>query len=97
MTKAEIVDEIYSKTGMAREDVMACVESYMEVVKNSLKKGENVYLRGFGTFQLKTRKQKIARNISKGTSVVVPEHNIPFFKPCPELMADVAANCKPGK
>lgn len=90
MTKAEIVDAIYNQTNVERENVLKCVESFMEVVKNSLNKGENVYLRGFGTFGLKVRKQKIARNISKGTSVVVPEHNIPSFKPCKEFMAEVA-------
>lgn len=89
MTKADIVNEIYEKTGISREDVMSIVEGYMEVVKNSLSKGENVYLRGFGTFGLKLRKQKIARNISAKTSVVVPEHNIPSFKPCKEFVEQV--------
>lgn len=89
MTKAEIVDSIYAKTGIERNDILKCVEGVMEVVKDSLNKGENVYLRGFGTFHLKTRKQKVARNISKGTSVIVPEHNIPAFKPCKEFMEAV--------
>lgn len=91
MTKADIVNEIYEKTGISREDVMSIVEGYMEVVKGSLSKGENVYLRGFGTFGLKLRKQKIARNISAKTSVVVPEHNIPSFKPCKEFVEQVKA------
>lgn len=92
MTKSDIVDSINSRTGIDREDVLKVVEGYMEVVKKSLTKGENVYLRGFGTFGIKTRKQKIARNISAKTSVVVPEHNIPSFKPSKEFMAIVKQN-----
>lgn len=89
MTKADIVNEIYEKTGISRDDVMSIVEGYMEVVKGSLAKGENVYLRGFGTFGLKLRRQKVARNISAKTSVIVPEHNIPSFKPCKEFVEQV--------
>ncbi|MBO4333632.1 MAG: integration host factor subunit beta [Paludibacteraceae bacterium] len=89
MTKSEIVESINANTGIDRNDVLKVVEGYMEIVKSSLIKGENVYLRGFGTFGLKTRKQKVARNISAKTSVIVPEHNIPSFKPSKEFMAMV--------
>ena len=80
MTKAEIVNEIAKTTGLGREEVLTVVEQFMNVVKDSLANGENVYLRGFGSFIQKERAQKVARNISKGTSVVIPAHNIPFFK-----------------
>jgi DNA-binding protein HU-beta len=64
---------------------MAVVEGFMEAVKGSLAKENNVYLRGFGTFEVKTRKQKTARNIAKNTTVVIPEHKVPAFKPCEDF------------
>jgi DNA-binding protein HU-beta len=81
MTKAEIVTEIASKTGIEKKDVLNTIEAFMEVVKESLTKEENVYLRGFGSFIVKKRAQKTARNISKNTTIIIPEHNIPAFKP----------------
>lgn len=81
MTKADIVNEIAKETGIDKATVLATVESFMEVVKNSLSQNENVYLRGFGSFIVKKRAQKTARNISKNTTIVIPEHNIPSFKP----------------
>ncbi len=81
MTKAEIVNEISRSTGVDRASVLTVVESFMEIVKDSLANGDNVYLRGFGSFIIKTRAEKIARNITKNESVVVPEHKIPAFKP----------------
>lgn len=81
MTKAEIVNEIAHKTGTDRATVLNTVEAFMESVKDSLVSGENVYLRGFGSFILKKRAQKTARNISKNTTLIIPEHNIPAFKP----------------
>ena len=81
MTKAEIVNEISKKTGVDKTTALATVEAFMETVKDSLVKEENVYLRGFGSFILKKRAQKTARNISKNTTIIVPEHNIPSFKP----------------
>lgn len=81
MTKADIIASIVAKTGIEQETVSVCVEGFMHTVKNSLSKGENVYLRGFGTFEIITRKQKTARNITAGTTLIVPEHNIPHFKP----------------
>ena len=81
MTKAEIVTEIAKKTGAEKKDVLNTIEAFMEVVKESLTKEENVYLRGFGSFIVKKRAQKTARNISKNTTLIIPEHNIPAFKP----------------
>ena len=81
MTKAEIVTEIAGKTGIEKKDVLNTIEACMEVVKESLTKEENVYLRGFGSFIVKKRAQKTARNISKNTTIIIPEHNIPAFKP----------------
>lgn len=81
MTKADIVREIAKKTGIENATVLASVEAFMETVKESLAKDENVYLRGFGSFILKKRAAKTARNISKNTTLIIPEHNIPAFKP----------------
>ncbi len=81
MTKAEIVAEIANKTGIEKVAVQATVEAMMESIKGSLSKGENVYLRGFGSFIIKKRAQKTGRNISKNTTIVIPAHNIPSFKP----------------
>ncbi len=81
MTKAEIVNEISKKTGVDKTTALATVEAFMETVKDSLVREENVYLRGFGSFILKKRAQKTARNISKNTTIIIPEHNIPSFKP----------------
>ena len=81
MTKADIVREIAKKTGIENATVLASVEAFMETVKESLAKEENVYLRGFGSFILKKRAAKTARNISKNTTLIIPEHTIPAFKP----------------
>ena len=86
MTKAEIVTEIAKKTGIEKKDVLNTIEAFMEAVKESLTKEENVYLRGFGSFIVKRRAQKTARNISKNTTIIIPEHNIPAFKPAKEFM-----------
>ena len=81
MTKADIVREIAKKTGIDNATVLASVEAFMESVKESLAREDNVYLRGFGSFILKKRAQKTARNISKNTTIIIPEHTIPAFKP----------------
>lgn len=81
MTKAEIVSNISEKSGMEKADVLAAVEAFMEEVKSSLENGDNVYLRGFGSFIIKTRAEKTGRNISKNTTIKIPAHNIPSFKP----------------
>ena len=85
MTKFEIVKEVSKSTGIKATMVQAVVEGFMTAVKGSLAKGENVYLRGFGTFEVKTRAAKTARNITKNTTLVIPEHKVPTFKPCPEF------------
>ena len=94
MTKAEIVTEIVKKTGIEKDAVEATVEGIMQTIKSSMADGENVYLRGFGTFLLKTRAKKVGRNISKGTTVNIPAHMIPAFKPAKELMAEVKNKVK---
>jgi DNA-binding protein HU-beta len=81
MTKAEIVSSISDKSGIEKADVLATVEAFMNEVKVSLEKGDNVYLRGFGSFIIKTRAEKTGRNISKNTTIKIPAHNIPSFKP----------------
>lgn len=81
MTKADIVNEISRSTGLEKAAVLATVEKFMEVVKDSMANGNNVYLRGFGSFIIKKRATKVARNISKNTTITIPEHNIPAFKP----------------
>ena len=81
MTKADIINEISKNTGVDKATALKTVESFMEVIKDSLSNNENVYLPGFGSFIVKTRKQKTARNISKNTTIIIPEHNIPAFKP----------------
>ena len=81
MTKADLVEQISYKTGVDKAEVLAIVESFMTSVKTSLEKGENVYLRGFGSFIIKTRAAKIGRNISKNKAINIPAHNIPSFKP----------------
>ncbi len=89
MTKADIVNEIAKSTGLDKALVLTTVERFMEVVKDSLSNGENVYLRGFGSFIIKTRSEKTARNISKKTTIIIPEHKIPAFKPARVFMDEV--------
>ena len=81
MTKAEMVREIADKTGIEKQVVMQIVEGMMESIRNSMINGEEVFLRGFGSFIIKRRALKTARNISKNTTIVIPAHNIPAFKP----------------
>ena len=89
MTKADIVSEIAQKTGIDKTTVLNTVEAFMASVKESLAQEENVYLRGFGSFILKKRAKKTARNISKNTTIIIPEHNIPAFKPAKTFMQDI--------
>lgn len=89
MTKAEIVQEIAVKTGIDKKVALNIVEAFMETVKDSMAGGEEVFLRGFGSFIIKRRAAKTARNISKNITVIVPEHNIPAFKPAKEFMESV--------
>ena len=96
MTKAEIVTEIAEKTGVDKVEVLTTVEAFMNGVKNSLSKGENVYLRGFGSFIVKERAEKTGRNISKNTTIIIPAHNIPSFKPAKTFVDKVKKNVKIG-
>ena len=89
MTKADIVTEIAKKTGIDKAQVLTSIETFMEVVKDSLASGENVYLRGFGSFIIKVRSEKTARNISAKTTIIIPEHKIPAFKPARVFMDEV--------
>ena len=89
MTKADIVSEIAKSTGVEKVQVQAIVEAFMESNKTSLTQKNNVYLRGFGSFIVKKRAKKVARNISKNTTITIPEHNIPAFKPAKSFAAKV--------
>jgi DNA-binding protein HU-beta len=89
MTKADIVNEIAKNTGIDKATVLTTVEAFMEAVKDSLAKNENVYLRGFGSFVIKQRAEKTARNISKNTTIIIPAHNIPSFKPAKTFVSVV--------
>ena len=81
MTKAEIIAEIAGKTGIEKVDVQETVEAFFKVIKGAMVGGENVYVRGFGSFVVKKRAEKTARNISKNTAIIIPEHFVPSFKP----------------
>ena len=94
MTKADIVNEISKSTGIDKASVLETVEKFMEFVKDSLANEEDVFLRGFGSIIVKTRSQKTARNISKGTTIIIPEHNIPAFKPAKVIMEQVKESGK---
>lgn len=90
MTKQELVKKISEKTGCCHSEVLNIVESFMETVKGSLADGENVYLRGFGTFMLKHHADKTARNISKNTSIIIPAHDAPAFRPSKDFVSSVS-------
>lgn len=89
MTKADIVNEVAKSKGVERIIAQKVIEGFMDSIENSLANGENVYLRGFGSFVIKRRARKTARNISKNTTIVIPEHNIPSFKPAKVFAAKV--------
>lgn len=94
MTKADLVSKISEKLGMEKTDVQATLESFMDEVKDSVESGENVYLRGFGSFIVKKRAEKTGRNISKNTTIKIPAHNIPAFKPAKVFVEGVKDNVK---
>ncbi len=94
MTKAEIVADISEKTGIEKVVVLTAVEAFMNSVKSSLEEGENVYLRGFGSFIIKERAEKTGRNISKNTTIIIPAHNIPSFKPAKTFVERVKTKVK---
>lgn len=89
MTKAEIVSEIAAKTDLEKQVVLTVVEGMMDTIKTSMINGNEVFLRGFGSFIIKHRAEKTARNISKNTTIIIPAHNIPAFKPAKEFMEKV--------
>lgn len=91
MTKAEIVSKISETTGLEKTSVQATVEAFMKCVKEAMISGQNVYLRGFGSFIIKTRKEKKGRNITAKKTVIIPAHNIPAFKPSKEFANEVKA------
>lgn len=90
MTKQELVRAISRETGVDQPTALVTVEALMNIIKDTMASGENVFLRGFGTFNLKKRAAKTARNITKQETIIVPEHYIPAFKPCPEFQSRVA-------
>ncbi|MBI9054297.1 MAG: integration host factor subunit beta [Bacteroidales bacterium] len=94
MTKADIVNEISKNTGIEKITVQKTVEAFMETIKDSLVNDKNVYLRGFGSFIVKKRAEKTARNISKNTTIIIPEHFIPSFKPSKRFVNKVKGNVK---
>lgn len=89
MTKADLVNEISKSTGVEKADVQKIVEAFMENIKDAMTKKNNVYLRGFGSFIIKRRATKVARNISKNTTITIPAHDIPAFKPAKSFAAKV--------
>jgi DNA-binding protein HU-beta len=94
MTKAEIVTEIASKTNIEKVAVQQTVEAFMDAIKGAMANGENVYLRGFGSFIVKKRAEKTGRNISKNTTIIIPAHNIPSFKPAKVFVNEVKHKVK---
>ncbi len=94
MTKADIVAEIAEKTGLERVEALKAVEAFMDSVKTSLAQNKNVYLRGFGSFIVKERAEKTGRNISKNTTIIIPAHNIPSFKPAKTFVEEVKNSVK---
>ncbi len=94
MTKAEIVSNIAEKSGMEKADVLRVVEDLMVEVKDALESGENVYLRGFGSFIIKKRAEKTGRNITKNVTIKIPAHNIPAFKPAKVFVEAVKSKVK---
>ena len=94
MTKAELVSQIANRTGVEKVTVLNVVETFMDVMKDTMSKGENIYLRGFGSFILKRRAEKIGRNITKNTSIKIPAHYIPAFKPAKPFSNEVKNKVK---
>ena len=92
MTKAELVNTISSKLGIEKNDTQKVIEAFMQEIRTSMYNGDNVYLRGFGSFIIKTRAEKTGRNISKNTTIKIPAHNIPAFKPAKVFVEGVKTN-----
>jgi DNA-binding protein HU-beta len=94
MTKADVIAEIAEKTGIDKANVSAIVESFVVVVKDSMSQGQNIYVRGFGSFVNKKRARKVARNISKNTAIIIEEHFIPSFKPAKVFIQKIKSSKK---
>lgn len=94
MTKADLVNEVSERTGVEKAAVQATVEALMKSIKDSLNRGDNVYLRGFGSFIIKKRAEKTGRNISKNTTIIIPAHNVPAFKPAKSFAEKIKKNVK---
>ena len=92
MRKADLVNAITEKTGIEKVDVLVALEAFFTVVKDTMGEGENVYVRGFGSFIIKKRAKKVGRNIKRGKTVEIPEHYIPAFKPAKIFNDFVKAN-----
>lgn len=92
MRKADLINQISDKTGIPKVDVLVTLETMFKAVKNSLAAGENIYIRGFGSFITKKRAAKIGRNIKKNIAVEIPEHYIPAFKPAKEFMLEIKSS-----
>ena len=97
MTKADVIAEISSKTGIDKKDVSETLENFFQVVKDNLANQENIYVRGFGSFINKKRAKKIARNISKNTSIMIEEHYVPSFKPAKVFVEQIKTSTDPAK
>lgn len=97
MRKADLVNKISDKTGVPKVDVLVALESFFKEVKDSLKAGENVYIRGFGSFIVKERAKKIGRNIKKNVAIEIPAHHIPAFKPAKTFVESVKKGNKKKK
>ena len=94
MTKAELVSKIAEKTGVEKLTTLAIIESMMSEIKNSISENESVFLRGFGTFKAKKRAEKTGRNIKKNTTIIIPEHHIPAFKPAKIFVEEIKKSLK---
>ena len=97
MRKADLINRISDKTGISKVDVLVTLESFFKEIKESLKNGENVYVRGFGSFIVKKRRQKIGRIIKTNQAIVIPEHYIPAFKPAKTFMDRVKNSVSASK
>jgi DNA-binding protein HU-beta len=89
MTKAKIIAEVALATGMSKKEVTAVIEAFMSSIKKNLLKKENIYLRGFGSFIIKHRAEKTARNISKNTTMTIAAHDLPSFKPAKSFIQEM--------
>lgn len=95
MRKADLIADISEKTGIAKVDVLVTLEAFFKEVKDNLKTGENIYIRGFGSFIVKKRAAKVGRNIKKNIAIEIPAHYIPSFKPAKVFVDAIKESLKP--